>query len=156
MDEPSFTYRVTPVSAAQQVRGEHVDREDMLQAVVGADAPRLPVTDPGIVNDRVVRAARVSLLGDLPHARDARQVADDDSAGRGQRRASSALAARQPIFAARCQMLRQQAGERALHVATVPLARHQLGGVVLVAGEKVQPALVAGEHQVGAGAGDLG
>ena len=61
-----------------------------------------------------------------------------------------------PIFAARCQLLRQQAGERVLHVGAFPLAGHQLGGVVLVSGEKVQPALVAGEHQVGAGAGDLG
>jgi hypothetical protein len=72
--------------AGQQVRGEHVDREDMLQTVIGADAPRLPVTDPGIVNDRVVRATRVSLLGDLPHACDAGQVADDDGPGRGQGR----------------------------------------------------------------------
>jgi hypothetical protein len=45
-----------------------------------------PLTDPGIVNDRVVRAARVGLLGDLPHARDTSQVADDDGTGRGQGR----------------------------------------------------------------------
>jgi hypothetical protein len=67
--------------AGQQVRGEHVDREDVLQAVIGADAPGLPVTDPGVVNDRVVRAARVGLLGDLPCAGDARQVTDDDGGG---------------------------------------------------------------------------
>jgi hypothetical protein len=53
-------------------------------------------------------------------------------------------------------MLRQQAGERVLHAAAFPLAGRQLGGVVLVSGEKVQPALVTSEHQVGAGAGDLG
>jgi hypothetical protein len=56
--------------------------------VIGPDAPRLTVTDPGIVNDRVVRAARVGLLGDLPHARDAGQVADHDGPGRRQGRAS--------------------------------------------------------------------
>ncbi|HEY2308968.1 MAG TPA: hypothetical protein VGI05_24085, partial [Streptosporangiaceae bacterium] len=72
--------------AGQQVRGEHVDREDVLEPVIGAEAPRLTVTDPGIVNDRVERAARVGLLGDLPHARDAGQVADDDGLGRGQGR----------------------------------------------------------------------
>src|SRR5580693_2034652 len=38
-----------------------------------------------------------------------------------------------------CQMLRQQAGERVLHVAVFPLGSHQLGGVVLVSGKNVQP-----------------
>jgi hypothetical protein len=49
----------------------------------------------------------------------------------------------------------QQAGERVVDVAAVPRAGHEVGGVARVPGEKVQPAVLAGEDQVGAGAGDL-
>ncbi|HEY6472850.1 MAG TPA: hypothetical protein VIY26_08165 [Acidimicrobiales bacterium] len=60
-----------------EVRRQHVDGEDVRQAVDGLDAPGLSVPDAGVVDDRVVPAKDVGLLGDLSHARNARQIADD-------------------------------------------------------------------------------
>ena len=69
----------------QQVGREHVDGEDVREAIDGLDAVRLPITDTGIMDRRVVPAQRVDLLGDSPHLGDARQVADNDILGLGQR-----------------------------------------------------------------------
>ena len=89
--------------AGQQVRGEHVDREDVLQTVIGADAPRLPVTDPGIVNDRIVRAAALACSATcrMPAMLDRSPTTTALAAGRAAC-ASSALAALRACSVTEC------------------------------------------------------
>ena len=69
----------------EQVRSQHVDGEHVAEPVRGLDPVRLPVADPGVVDDRVVPAQRVGLPGDLVHALDGGQVTDHHMRGGGQR-----------------------------------------------------------------------
>ena len=75
-----------PDQRRQQVRREHVDREHVGQAVLGRHPPRLPVPDPGVVDDGVERPGRAGLRRDLPHPGQTGQVADNDAGRFRQRR----------------------------------------------------------------------
>jgi hypothetical protein len=65
----------------EQVGGEHVDGEDVFEAVFGLDALRLPVADPRVVDHRVVASGGVGGRGDLARPRARQQIADQDRLG---------------------------------------------------------------------------
>jgi hypothetical protein len=67
--------------AGHQVGREHVDREDLGQAVRRLDPPHLTVADSGVVDDRVEAAGGVGLFGDLAHSGQVRQVPDEHAVG---------------------------------------------------------------------------
>src|SRR5712692_7857524 len=65
---------------SQQIRPEHVDGEDVLEAIDRLDSA-LPITDSGIVNDRVERSKAIGLIGESPSLGDAREIAYYHSVG---------------------------------------------------------------------------
>ena len=65
---------------SQQIRPEHVDGEDVLEAIARLDSA-LPITDSGVVNDRVQRSQTVGLIGESPSLGDAREIAYYHSVG---------------------------------------------------------------------------
>ena len=64
----------------QQVRREHVDGEDVLEAVGGFD-PAFSIADADVVDHCIERAQPVGLFGDAAGFGDARHIADHDTRG---------------------------------------------------------------------------
>ena len=69
----------------QQVRGEHVDSEDVTEAVDGLDAARFAVADADVVDNGVIAAEGIGLLRHLAHPGNALHIASHDVFGTRQR-----------------------------------------------------------------------